>query len=415
MEIRGIIITSTETLRDSFFFPDLWDTLRSGTLYTFEQALSARHDPQGIAQEIAAMLGEHQLESGAALLRDGGLDPEALERRIVSPGGAREDRVILGQNFFRRNADAISTLVQPLREGCNPRQAWELTLFLLLNLQARPRETLEGCEFLSRRLAELRTAPPPVSGVAALPGPRLCLCGEKLLLLREGQIWQRQGGEFSPLLSSDTPVAGFAYTDQLGLIAFDADGRLCGRVHPLLQRLTEGRAVRQVTACLDQFALLAADGTLIVDPRCRLPAQDKWTQLHWLHQGLNSLTGIQGPMRRVIQWGSSQALEEYTNVRSIDTSSRRNAVRYALLCEDGGLFMDDGGTEADVLAACLYSGGYLYVKGRTVYRRSFGSETPAALHTLPEDFLAEELHAGSGIAACGGTCDGIFQVEVMTC
>lgn len=421
MEIRGIIITNTETLKDSFFLPELWENIENGTLRLFERDLAKGHDPQGIAKEIAAVLEEKQFETGAALLRDGGLDLEALKGRILLGGGS-QNRVTLGKQFLENNESAICGLTQPILERCSPRQAWETTLFLLLNLQARPREELEDTAFLARQLAQLReTQVAPLSGgtgapAADLPGDRLCLHGSKLLALQDGWICQWQEGGFTPLRSAGDSVAGFTYTDQLGLIAFDLEGKLCGKVHPLLRSLAEGKALRQVTACLGQFALLDGEGALLTDPKCRLPSQDAWKQLHRIHRGMNSLTGIQGPMRRAIQWGSDQALEEYTGVRTIDTDSRRGVRRYALLCEGGELFTDDGRSETEVSAACLYSGGYVYVKGQRIYKRPFGGDNLQMLtDQLPEGFRAEEVHAGEGIVACGGMLNGVFHVEVVVC
>lgn len=421
MQINGIYIANVESLRDNFSVPQLWKDLENGTLSAFQREVSAKDDPTGIAGEIAAILAEQHLETGIALLKNGALDPEALRARVETGTSVKKDRGKSGEKFYEEKAGAIRELTWPLRENCNPRQAWELVLFLLLNLQAGPKNgDLAGCEFFAQRLAELNAGGEPFVACEppdGLPGPRICLCGENPILLWGGRLLRWQDGEstLKPFPGMDEPVAGFTYTDQLGLIAFGPDGALHGQVHPLPRKLAQGRKLRQVTAYLNQFAMLDSEGALIAASGAGLEDLGQWTKLREIHQGLNSLTGIQSDMGRVVQWGSSRALEDYTDVRSVDTSSRRGEpARYALLCEDGTLHMDDGHTERDVLASCLYSGGYLYVKERTIYRRAFER---AEAETLPYKLTldVEELHAGGGRIVYGGIDNGIFKMGVVKC
>ena len=404
MKLDGVVILNLEGLKQHFDLSQLWVCMDNGTLQSFEHSLPAgQFLVQAVRETLAEMYGGRTPD----FVRAGCLNLQRLRARLEGTDSsfrAYTRQVQTGQDFFDRSWDQVVELAAPLCAGCTDGQAWRFYLSILLQVQARPKLPLrpQDLEFLARQLH----TQPAASGQGAdsPPSVRLVLCEDTLFCATEQGIFCLQGDETAWRQVREGPVAGYAYTRPLGLLAISAQGELDHPAPPALLRQAEGKTLTAVTAFGEQYVLLTEQGQLLSN--LRLPDSLDWPGLRRIHLGLNSLTGIAGPLRGVVQYGADPKLTNFTGVRTVDTRTD-GARHFAVLREGGELHLDSrpDAPVPGVQAACLGpDGAYFAADGGLFWCGWDGAQQ--VLRALPPAFCALEVRATDQGYACLGRQDG---------
>lgn len=479
MKLNGIRILNTGSLRQHFNLPEVWAQTDNGVLRECEEELAARGEGTAegaLAGKIAGLLKAYETEEGltaglSGVYRDGTWDFSALKEALWPFLAKSRDHA--GTDFYSRNGAGIRKLTGAGAPAWNEKAAALCYGFLLLMLQVRPRGVIteeeialaasklraltgeteiwraEGADEGSPSVhdqrhrsagcgegategvvaeafghpdgsAQVRGPGSVVAEGAAAGGARLYPCESGVLYLKEGRIINSRNRLLSP---ENEQIACYAYTKELGLIAFTREGELSACVEPgvryeILRGLSgfQGDAGRIVmaAACGKIFILLTDRGTVFSNVQEELTG---WKDIRWVGAGLNSITAVRGVGRSLLELGSDGRLTEYSGVRAAATRSA-DRHRYAVLKEDGTLLMDDGAMAGSVSAANLCREGYVYASGSTLFFRAYGSDT-VQKYTVPEKGMAVEVcryrsdiyyrMAGGGREWTGAAAAGMFS------
>lgn len=423
MKLNGVVIYNLEGLKENFNLQEIFKNIEIGTFREFQ--LELEKDGIAAAKEILQALDFYEGKQPflAAFFYENRLNLTELER-VLEPVAIHSFGMDK-KNFFSCNAQMIQRLAAFLGDAGTKAQAVELYLFLLIYVQAHPREEIpmEAETWIKDRLNFLKA-----TGNAHIPEkdsylsaehiktdgwmaslPKICIQGCKVLLLEQGRIWvldDRGRREFS----LEEEIAGYAYSDSLGLIAFNKEGRLCPSTRgDIRSRVPLDERIDMAAAFGDHYLLLTDAGHVISD----VDLGKEWEELCWVGAGLNSITGIRRKGRGVMQMGSDSRLTDFSDVKAIYTRSIGRSYRYALLRMNNTLITDDGEVIEHVSAANLWENGYIYAVCRKIYMREFHSQAVYELDNshIPDDYRITEVYAGNSIAVCGGfLSDGEYSV-----
>lgn len=404
----NIEMVAKEWRKPDFDFQDIWNNIEYGTFLQFEETVKkecTQYTGSGketvsyrIVTEIVEclqMLPRGGEATEPAFLIDGRLDRNAL-LDVLEP---LKDNSFFAQMYFvQRNEHTLDELIGAVSTQCSVRQAYTLYLFLLLQLQCLPKEKIreQDAAFILQLLTEDSSGPAPFE---ARPS-RMCLCNGMVLrcIGKEISCNKLRGGGWTSFYRDEEEIAGFAYTEELGLIAFTVGGKLCDCTATGIRKAAEGKRIVMASAYGRQYILLAEDGTVVSS----LPIGDSaiWQKVSWVHMGLNSASGISGLQNSAIQHGSEMNTD-YTDVKTVVTRSSDGKKRYAVLTNDGVLNFDQGKGVEDVTEVCMGIRGYVYVRDGSVYLREYGSEEDRCAGQLPAELEVAELHTQDELVLCG--------------
>lgn len=379
MLLNGITMLScdmvkTEWEKPGFQLSQLWDCIGNGTLENFERSLNP---PPPFTGEILSCLQNP----------DQRLRWDQMLAQLNACDADRTDR-FLSQN---------EATLQPLRG----RTDGQLYLFLLLHLQIKPREAIrpQDVAYMMNQVfpasqAQPSAAPQAQSRIAFFQNTVLRCMGSKIERL-EGRAWKT-------VWESGTPLKGFCCLEPPGagasLIVFDETGTLCGPTPDAVIASAQGKPIVMASAFGRHYILLGADGTVITNMTQNL---NGWTDVTWVHMGVNSMSGICGTNNSALEYQSDKRVANYSGVRSVDTLTADGKRRFAVLCADHTLHLDSGQELPDVAAACLSPHGYLYVTTERALCLLGYDGSQRQLCTLPDGLTAEELHARDNLILCG--------------
>ncbi|MCI9123331.1 MAG: hypothetical protein HFH35_04505 [Eubacterium sp.] len=377
MKIQGVHIATLGMLRKHFCLQEVWETIDNGMLLDCQKRLARQnaYAARETAQLLEAYVGKDGLaEVVCAFYRDGVWDLAGLEHALGPL--LRKSRDHNGNQFFSRNRKGIQQVVYSERIVWETGKAALFYLFLLLMLQADPQGEIAKEDF--RFLCTSLETVPSESGTAGGKNriPRLCSNGSGVFYLKEGMIYDTDGNAVSP---ENEKIGCFAYTQDLGLLAFTEQGRVSActeldvkyEIAGALDQRQNGRVV-MAAAYGELYVLLLDDGTIVSNVEDPVT---EWNDLYWVGAGLNSITAIRGRNRCVMELGSDSRLSAYSDVGAVYTRSVEGCCRYMVLKENGVLVMDDGETETEVGAAAIDRDGYVYAVGEEIIFRKFDSKT----------------------------------------
>lgn len=415
MKLNGVNMLNIDMVAEIWREPDfdiqeMWNNIELGTFLQFEEMVKRecrRFKESGeetltfrITVEIIACLQMLPLGNGAeapAFWRDGKLDRKVLLDVVESLSGDSffKDKMY----FIQRNEHTLDELIGALSSECSIRQAYTLYLFLLLQLQCLPKEKIREQDgvFILKLLTE---ASLENTTFEARPG-RMCLC-DGMVLRSSGRMIScnklGRGGGWTSFYQAEEEIAGFAYTEELGLLAVTVSGTLCDCTATGIRNAAKGKHIVMVSAYGRQYILLAADGSVISS----LPIGNSavWQGVSWVHMGLNSASGISGLQNSAIQYGTEMNTD-YTDVKTVVTRSNDGKKRYAVLTNDGALEFDHGDGIQGVTEVCIGSRGYVYVKDGGVYLREFENGEDRCVGQLPAELEIAELHTQGDLVLCG--------------
>lgn len=392
MTLRGYTMRSpemvrTEWCRTDFPFAALWQTVQSGTLKSFLEEWEKKH-PQDLTSALIAALEAYRAgEPSPQFLTGGSLDAGGLEACLQSY--LRGSRDLDNLDFLSRNRALLKRLTDP-GMPYSAKRAWALYVFLLLHLQFKPRLPIrEGdVEVFLEILGQLPdtdlSALSRQDRLALLEG-KPCRCLPDRVEIYDGgwKVWHR----------SDKPLAGLQVSHHWGMLLLGQDGSLTGAVPEEIRHAAQGRKLRQVSVCGGHYALLIADGTVVSD----LPVSD-WKGISRIQAGVNSLTGIYGN-GRVNHCGSTELLQNYTDVEYAITRSQEGQSYFALLRTGNRLCLPDRVLEG-VQAVDICRKGYVYATRNSVEFLGFDGEEEL-LYLQREDMAVEELHCAGDTVLFG--------------
>lgn len=377
MKIRGVYIATLGMLRKHFCLQEVWETIDNGMLLDCQKRLARQnaYAARETAQLLEAYDGKDDLaEVVSAFYCGGEWDLEGLEHALAPLLIKSRDHN--GNHFFSRNRKGMQQVVYSERIVWETGKAALFYLFLLLMLQKDPQGEIakEDFRFLCTSLETVPSEWGTAGGKNRIP--RLCSSGSGVFYLKEGTIYDADSHAVSP---ENEKIGCFAYTEDLGLLAFTEQGMVsaCTELdvkYEIAGALQKRQHVRVVMAAAygELYVLLLDDGTIVSNVEDPVT---EWNDLYWVGAGLNSITAIRGRNRCVIELGSDSRLSEFSDVSAVYTRSVEGDCRYMVLKENGVLVMDDGEMETDVDAAVIDQDGYIYAVGEEIIFRKFDSKT----------------------------------------
>lgn len=407
MKLRGINITSLGTLRNHFDLEEIWGNIENGMLLNCERVLMEQN--AYVAKNIAEVLEVYEQREGlgeivSGFYCQGKWNFEELVKRMEPLLLKSKDHK--GNNFCSRNEKDIRNMI------CTDKVIWKeetvvlFYLFLLLMLQGKPQEKISEKEFL---FIEEYLGSEGIKWEEKSKqdeGFRLYPYEAGILYLKEGRIVNGNGECFS---SKDEKIACYAYTDELGLLAFTEQGTIAACTEPDIRYeidcgLMAGASgkVIMVAAYGGIYILLMEDRTVLSNVK---DVTQEWKDIRWVGAGLNTLTAIRGKNRYLLSVGSDHKLDEYSNVRSVCTWSTDEDNRYIILKEDGSAVMDDGRNMEHADAVNIDCEGYVYAVGAEVFLRQYDSEVKSK-YKLPEGCRVAEICKYHSIIYCRVILDG---------
>ncbi|HBA69762.1 MAG TPA: hypothetical protein DCZ40_10470 [Lachnospiraceae bacterium] len=350
MELNGFYIGSKKMLEENFLpFRRVWENLEAGL---YQECIRTFPDGDMLTEEILDMAGW--------LLN--GRTQQPIEMRQLEKY----------RRFAKSNGEQIDRLEY---EAKNEKQKGLLYLCVLMHVHAGCRcMEKETEEFISRLLKEKevlvgeadRAGEPDVyrqqCGVAR---------GKLYHLDGEGRIVSPCDGEVLPMAKELRNICSFAYTDKLGLIAVDRDGKVQAKGGQAFIEIPSGKKIVSVSAYLSNYMLLGEEGEVYTNIDMDL---SEWTDLRYIYVGLNSAAGIKKWSGNVVTVGIGKA-GEFTDAARICTY-RSRAEHYIVLFVNGEARDDEGEVYGNVTAVTLAEDGYYYaVRDGRIYRRRYGEKS----------------------------------------
>lgn len=421
MKLKGINITNIGTYKKHFSIEEVWENVENGVFLEFQEKIVSKEE-NNLAKELANVLQACEsrgksADAVSAFYHNGSWDLEALEKKIepVSSKSKEHD----GSNFYSRNANGIQRIVNGKVIAWNGEKTALFYLFLLCFLQARPEEVISE-EAFAFIVDKLGSAP----GEAAYEEENeqdsgLYPHGSGVLFLKDKKIMNERQKQISP---EHEMISCFAYTEDLGLIAFTEQGTFSAGMEPMLrygieQKMAEaGREnerIVMVTAYGKIYALLLDNGSILTNV---LDSIESWKDIRWVGAGLNSLTAVRGNRRHLLELGSDKGLSDFSDVKAAYTWSADGCYRYAVLKENGDMVMDDKTLENGVSAANIGQEGYFYAIGEEIFWKEFDSGKKKK-YILPSECTITGLckcRSNMYCRAKASTEEKLFAIEISS-
>lgn len=396
MKLKGINITSLGAYKNHFEIEEVWENIGNGVLLEFQEKL-AKNEEKNAAEEMiriemiqilkAYENKDNLTEIIKAFYSNGKWDLSALEKKIEPINSKSRDHD--GNNFYTRNMQGIQSFTNGELIDWNDQKAALFYLFLLCFLQAKPQEeiTEEAFAFIADKLSEAAYEGEKTQGSKLYPK------GSGVLFLKNGKIMNEQEKQISPECEM---ISCFAYTEDLGLIAFTKQGAFSGCMEQTIRyeiekkRVdagTENEKIVMIAAFGEIYALLLENGSILTNV---LDSTKGWEEIRWIGAGLNSLTAVRGANRHLLELGSDEGLNDFSNVKAAYTWSADGCRRYAVLRENGDLSMDDKTREKGVSAANISQKGYFFAIGQEIFWKEFDTGNKKK-YTLPAEYTITEL------------------------
>ena len=392
MKLKGIHITSLGMFRKYFKLEKIWENIDNGRLLDFEREQSRQK--VYAAEQITELLEayENQNELPEMISKFYSCDEwkaEKLEEALEALLPKSKDHD--GNHFYSRNVRGIQKIISSEDLFWNEERASMFYLFLLLEIQANPKEEISEKEFLFVKEYLKAMLPRAEKAEKNSQIPRLYPYSSGVLYLRGGMIVNDKNNLLSP---ENEKISCYAYSDDLGLLAFTKQGTISACTEPdikyeIEQRLKEReeKHVRMAAAYGSIYILLMEDGTILGNIEDSI---GKWENIEWIGAGLNSITAIYGNNRCLQELGSDSKLRELSGVKAVYTRSDDTGSRYIVLKDDDSLIMDDNVQEAYADAANIDRNGYLYAEENKLYFRKFGDKRKV-VYKLETGYRSVEL------------------------
>lgn len=376
MKLEGIRISNVGSFRKHFNLSEVWKCVDNGVLAEFEMGITG--DGQALAKEIADLLGAFQKteqlsEKICNFYKNYEWNTEELRQSLKPYSQKSLDQK--RTDFYTRNREIIEYFTGLDAIKWNNKKAGYFYFFLLIMLQVRPREVIEedAINFIKEKLYQI---PDEKKQESDETDTRIYPYEAGVLYLRDGRIFNGQKHGISP---AEEWIESYAYTDEIGLIAFTREGEISACTEGNTRYEIEKKIKReckaeekiiQVSAYGSIYILLTNLGNVLTNVEDDIK---EWKDVRRVNAGLNSLTAIRGNARSILQLGMNQRLTEYSDVQAVYTKSGEG-MNYAVLKTNGILITDDGYKEEKVTAIGLSGKGYFYSVGRELFRRDYGTE-----------------------------------------
>lgn len=350
MELNGFYIGSKKMLEKNFLpFQRVWENLESGL---YQECILAFPDRDVLTEEILDMAG--WLLNGRA--------QRTIEMR-------QQEKY---RHFAESNGERMERLEHSVK---NEKQRGLLYLCVLMHVHADCRYMAEETEEFIVRLLKEKEVLVGEADMAGEPGVYRQQCGiveGKLYHLDgEGRIVSLCDGEALPMARELCNICSFAYTDKLGLIAVDKDGKVQVKGGQAFIEIPSGKKMASVSAYLSNYMLLSEEGDVYTNIDMDL---SEWTDLRYIYVGLNSAAGIKRWSGNVVAAGIGKT-GEFADAARICTYRSRIG-RYIVLFINGEARDDEGEVYGDVTAVTVAEDGYYYaLKDGRIYRRCYGEES----------------------------------------
>ncbi len=371
MELNGVLIRHKSTLSANFSpFEGVWRNLENGN---YMECLSKYFSNDPLAQELLGMAGFVLVTSADS--------QGQLEQKRSSA---------VYRKFSEENSEAMHRL-EAIAE--NEKQKWILCLAVYMHVQAEQEAFApETARYISKLLREAATPGP--AECADVFRSRLCLInGEGYCLDQSGTITPCQNSCQLPFGKGWQNIQSFAYTDRLGLIAIDADGKVLRHGGSVALQIPTDRKMVCVSAYLSNYILLDERGEIHTNIRMDLSG---WRNLRYVYVGLNSAAGVKRD--GTIVSAGVQDLSALAGAARVFTYHGQER-HFFVIFENGSAQDDECVVYTDVTAAALTEKGYYYAKtDGWVYQRSYGrKEEP---YTKLPQTANEILPANDGLVYC---------------
>lgn len=422
MKLKGINITNLAAYRNYFTLEEVWETIDNGVLLRFQKDLVRQEEKTGrgeaiqpgesVARVIVRLLEACEARSGlpdviSDIFVNGEWDLERMEGKLEPISSRSRDHS--GNCFYSRNDQGIRKFINRKGIAWTDRKAVLFCLFLLGFLQVRPQEEIseQDFAFIGKKLDCVPDQEEYAAGKET--DMRIYPYGSGFLFLKQGKILDEKNRPVSPM---EEKIACFAYTEDLGMIAFTEQGEASACMGPTVryeigERKKEAGAEKEkvimAAACANIYLLLLENGNILTNV---LDSLGGWQDIRWIGAGLNSITAVTGNRRSLLELGSDIRLQEFSDVRAAYTWSGDGMKKYAVLKESGVLIMDDGGMAENVDAAYIDGRGYLYAAGAEILARRFGG-MEKRIYKMPPDYRIAALSRhndvvyGRGVSGTG--------------
>lgn len=372
MKLRGINITNLGAYKTHFELEEIWENFENGGLLKFQKVLAGQDED--VAGELAAILEAYEKKAGLSKVVSGFFcnskwELQGLERQFRSLDSKR--RVRDKDNFYSMNADGLKDVIYAGSILWTEETVVVFYLFLLIMLQAKPGKKISQEEFsfikeyLSSEVVRRKVVDKEERD------SRLYPYKSGILYLKDGKIRDEKNQLLSP---ENETIACYAYTEELGIIAFTDQGEVSSCTEPdvrneIKRRGGDKRAAMAV-AYGRIYAILMEDGTIISNAE---DFDERWKDIHWIGAGLNNITAIKGKNRYLLEIGLDIEEQEFSEVKEVHAWRIDECSRYAILKKDGNLVMDDGYVVKSVDAAYIDLEGYVYATRSDIIIREFDS------------------------------------------
>lgn len=412
MQLMGNNILSVEMMDQYFNMEELWKNIDNGTLYTFEQRADSSNTK--LQSEILKTLEAiEKKETPDFLLK--GLSLEELEQKL-KPFTDGTKSIYDNMDFFERNWNKVEKISASLLDECTSDLAWRLYLMLLLFCQARPKKAVsdEDRTFL-QKCFEQQTLSRTVDR-------KLFLFEGYLLYAKDCTIYAWYKGKWHDFFTSERPVKSFGYSKDFGLIMCMDDGSVPPQTYRMraLKELIGNEKIKEVSVYSGQVGLLTQDGRFLTNMELKEPQKkvlESTGEIMRINMGFNSISGITRNGFHAFQVGLNEDFSVFSNVEITDTRKDENE-RYAILEQQGELFLDHGRRISGVSAACLTADGYAWITPEKDGDRLWickAGNSQKQVDIFPQGISIKELCFRSGRLACRGrkkTEDLIYLYEL---
>ena len=383
-KMRTLQNIRTEWENPSFSFTELWETAMDGSLDSFQQnLLSKTATDQG-----KAFIREIQLAS----LNLRAETPCSLTLSLDGPApGSRERLDVSG---FLRNHPALKDALYPTAESAL-RRRWSVYLFLLLHMQIKPQLPLrpQDVEDFLRILNSMEDS----LHADLIHSTRLAISRQGYLRSMQNTLQLRRNSSWEVILETSQPIASICVLGEDDPIILLSDGTLAPCTPEAIRSAAGNRKIRQISAWGANYILLCEDGTALSNLEV-----GSWQNLHWVHMGTNSVSGISGPVCRAVQLYCEPSLCDRTGLKAVYTRTMDAERHYALLFEDDTLLTDITDTPVQqVEASALSMFGCVYIRQGQLWLRPYHGGPEQLLATLPKGFVSKELHCRNDLVLCG--------------
>lgn len=383
-KMRTIQNLRTEWRDPAFSFQELWQAALDGSLDSFER------DQTGKVSSDQAIRLIHEILLCTVNLRVP--NPCHLKLSLDSPPAPGSDRLDVSE--FLRNQPQFREAISLADIGSVTRR-WAVYLFLLLHMQIKPTSPirLQDTEAFLQILESLRD-----SGDPMLPNRSTLAIGKQgFLRCLENQVQLRRKGAWEVIYEAPGPIEAICCYGQEDLIVLLADGTLAKCTPEPIRNLAGSRRIRQISAWGNHFILLCDDHTAISDLDV-----SGWQNLHWVHMGINSVSGISGQVCRAVQINSAPAIAEQTGLKAVYTRTTDDSKHFALLQEDNTLLTDNAVSPiSHVEAAALSMYGCVYICHNKLWLLPYHSPQSQKIAELPPNFHPEQLCCRDDRILCG--------------